>query len=219
MPQQLETVTTETTFLLPAPAGELELLLSPAPEEKNTKTHIAVICHPHPLHGGTMHNKVVTTLSKTFQQLNMQTIRFNFRGVGKSTGAYGEGIGEQEDLLTVIEWVKQQSPSANIWLAGFSFGAYISIRMAAEHTFAGLVSIAPPVNRFPQMALPDISCPWVIVQGDQDEIVPIEAVSTWVEKLPKAPVFISFPETGHFFHGKLSELKSSLIAELKKFAS
>lgn len=202
-------LTKETTFLLPGPAGELEILLSAAPS--SPKKAIAIICHPHPLHGGTMQNKVVTTLAKTFQQLQMQTIRFNFRGVGKSTGTYAEGEGELEDLFAVLEWVKEEDPETAIWLAGFSFGAYIAIRAAAVKTVAGLVTIAPPVNHFPFEETPIISCPWIIVQGEADEVVPATEVLAWIETLDPKPIFVPFPGVGHFFHGSLMELRTALL--------
>lgn len=215
IPQNLKSLTSETTFLLPGPAGELEVMLSPAPQ-KAAKEAIAIICHPHPLHGGTMYNKVVTTLSKTFFQLNMQTVRFNFRGVGQSTGSYGEGRGELLDLYAVLDWVKKMAPQAAIWLAGFSFGANIAIRAVMEkQSFAGLVTIAPPVNHFPLNEPVKITCPWVVVQGDKDDVVPPEAVLTWVETLNPKPVVIRFPEAGHFFHGGLTAMKEALVGELR----
>lgn len=215
IPQSLKTLTAETTFLLPGPVGELEVLLSAAPQESG-KEAMAVICHPHPLHGGTMNNKVVTTLSKAFQLLNMQTVRFNFRGVGKSGGSYGEGWGELQDLYAVLDWVKLLAPEAPIWLAGFSFGAYISIRAATERPVAGLVSVAPPVNHFPFNQPVSIACPWVVVQGDRDEVVPLEAVLAWVESLDPRPELVRFPEAGHFFHGGLTELKEALVGKLRR---
>lgn len=200
----------DITILLPGPAGELETLITP----KTTTNQIAIICHPHPLFSGTMHNKVVTTLSKTFQHLNMQTIRFNFRGVGKSTGSYADGVGEQQDLAFIIEWARQSSPQAEIWLAGFSFGAYISISVAAKNNYAGLVSIAPPVNHFAFDELPVITYPWIIAQGDQDDVVPAVEVYAWIDKLEPQPKVLRFPEAGHFFHGGLTLLKEKLIEEL-----
>lgn len=214
MPENIETLTTESTLLIPGLAGEIEVLLSPAPPI--SKKNLAVICHPHPLYGGTMHNKVVTTLSKTFQQLNMQTIRFNFRGVGGSSGAYGEGDGEQDDLLAVLAWLKLEAPEAKVWLAGFSFGAYIAIRTAAEMSFEGLVTIAPPVNHFKLDNLPEINCPWIVVQGGKDDVVPAAEVLAWLDKLKTKPTLIEFPEAGHFFHGGLTALRESLVSKLSQ---
>ncbi len=211
----LKSLATATTLFIPGPAGDLEVLLSPAPENPHpAQEYFAIICHPHPLFGGTMHNKVVTTLAKTFQQLQIQTLRFNFRGVGQSAGTYAEGEGEQQDLLAIIHWLQQAAPTAGLWLAGFSFGAYIAIRAATKSPCAGLVTIAPPVNHFPLAELPDLTCPWIVVQGDQDEVVPAAEVFAWLEKLTTKPLLIRFPEAGHFFHGQLNELKAALFSKL-----
>lgn len=209
-----KTPTAEAPFLIAGPAGKLEIVLSPPPKDSVARA-TAIICHPHPLHGGTMHNKVVTTLAKTFMELGMQTVRFHFRGVGKSSGSFAEGIGEQEDLLAVINWVKQNSAQMPLWLAGFSFGAYISILIAAKLSVSGLVSVAPPVNRFPFQELPFINCPWMMVQGEQDEVVSYQDVLAWIEKLTVKPQLILFPHATHFFHGHLIELKSSLLEKIK----
>ncbi len=218
-------MTQETHLLLPGPAGELELLFSPVPSGSEQQS-IAVICHPHPLYGGTMNNKVVTTLAKTFLQLNMPTVRFNFRGVGQSAGSYGQAEGELQDLFAVLAWVKETAPQAELWLAGFSFGAYIAIRAAVllqrshslkETALAGLVTVAPPVNHFPLGEPVKITCPWLVVQGGQDEIVPSEAVLAWLADLDPKPRLISFPEAGHFFHGGLTELKQALIEQVSVY--
>lgn len=204
---------TETHFLLPGPVGDLELLTTPTPE-KNPKPATAIICHPHPLHGGTMNNKVVTTLAKTFQELGLKTVRFNFRGIGKSVGNYADGIGELEDLLTVVKWVKTIFPEDKIWLAGFSFGASISIRAAAQMEVAQLVSIAPAVLHYGLQDLPPITAPWVIVQGDKDEVVPPQEVYAWIETLNPKPKLIRMENAGHFFHGQLLELRQHLLSVL-----
>lgn len=205
----------EASFLIPGPVGDLEVLLSPPSSNEGKPRATAVLCHPHPLYGGTMHNKVITTLSKVFAQLGMQTIRFNFRGVEQSAGSFAQGVGEQEDLLAVINWVKQGASNIPLWLAGFSFGAYISILTAAKISVNGLVSIAPPVNRFPFQESLVITCPWVVIQGEQDEVVPAQDVLAWIDRLAIKPQLILFPNATHFFHGHLTELKDTLIEKLK----
>jgi len=135
----------EEIFLLPGPAGDLEVLTTSPAEAKA----VAIICHPHPLFSGTMHNKVVSTLAKTCQELGLRTVRFNFRGVGKSTGTFAEGVGEADDLFAIIQWVQHVCPAEKIWLAGFSFGAAVSIYAATKIHVEKLISIAPPVSRFP----------------------------------------------------------------------
>lgn len=206
--------TTETTFLLPGPAGDIEVLATPAPDDSTRRSAIAVICHPHPLHGGTMTNKVVTTLAKTFRDLGMRTVRFNFRGVGKSTGTHAEGIGETDDLLTVVKWAQSVSPGDELWLAGFSFGAFVSARGATQIETAQLVSIAPQVSRFIETKLPEITCPWVLVQGEEDEVISPSEVYAWIETLKHKPKLIRMSGAGHFFHGKLTELRDRLVEVL-----
>lgn len=219
----------ESTFLIPGPAGDLELITSPIDEAKH-KSAVAVICHPHPLHGGTMNNKVVTTLARAFKDLGLRTVRFNFRGVGKSEGSFAAGIGETDDLLAVINWVKKTCPGDALWLAGFSFGGYVSARVAALYapsnkgdalhepiSVAQLVTIAPQVSRF-KSTYPMITCPWLLVQGEQDEIVSPEEVFEWVETLNPKPIVIRMSGAGHFFHGQLLELRRKLVEVLARNA-
>lgn len=205
----------ESIFLLPGPVGHIEVLATPAPEENQKRSAVAVICHPHPLHGGTMTNKVVTTLAKTFRDLGMRTVRFNFRGVGKSEGTFAEGIGETDDLLAVVKWAQTTCPGDELWLAGFSFGAFVSARAATQIPVAQLVSIAPQVSRFIETKVPEITCPWVLVQGEQDEVISAEEVFAWIETLKHKPILIRMPGAGHFFHGQLTELRERLVGVLE----
>lgn len=197
----------ETIQLIHGPAGQLEVICA-APDA--AKRHAwGIICHPHPLYGGTMHNKVVTTLVKTFQALGLNTVRFNFRGVGQSEGVFDNGVGELDDLYAVIEWV-QRERIADIWLAGFSFGAYIAAKAASEIPVRKLVTIAPPVDNFPMRQLPPILSDWVLVQGMQDEVVPAESVIQWAESRDPQPTIVKFDTATHFFHGQLTELRIRL---------
>lgn len=202
----------ETTQLIQGPAGQLEVILS-KPTGK-AKRAWGIVCHPHPLFGGTMHNKVVTTLVKTFQALGVHTVRFNFRGVGKSEGQFDKGNGELFDLLAVVEWVLREQPDRSIWLAGFSFGAYIAAKAATQIPIAQLVTVAPPVHDFPMKKLPPITAPWILVQGELDEIVPPKKVFAWAEKRNPKPIILKFPNAGHFFHGQLGELRTRLEAAI-----
>ena len=201
----------ETSHLIDGPAGKLELIT--AELKGKPRGAWGIVCHPHPLFGGTMHNKVVTTLAKTFQHLGLNTVRFNFRGVGRSEGKYDEGNGELDDLLTVIDWM-QQEHEQSIWLAGFSFGAYIAAKAATQIPAKKLVTVAPPVQHFPMRELPPIMCPWILVQGEQDDVVPPDEVFAWAEKRHPKPIILRFPEASHFFHGQLGELQSRLEAVL-----
>jgi alpha/beta superfamily hydrolase len=204
----------EATFLLNGPAGDLEVFAT-SPDGATSQTPIGIVCHPHPLHGGTMTNKVVTTLARTLKELNLRTVRFNFRGVGKSVGAFDNGKGESDDLLAIIQWVKEIYPNAPIWLAGFSFGAYIAAKMATQIPIAKLICVAPPVINFSMQDLPAITCPWIVVQGDQDEIVSAEAVFAWAENRNPKPIIIRMHGAGHFFHGQLLEMRRLLDEVLR----
>ncbi|MGE3318114.1 MAG: alpha/beta hydrolase [Candidatus Berkiella sp.] len=196
----------ESHFLIDGEVGHLELLTT-SPE--NQSNGVAVICHPHPLHQGTMTNKVVHTLSRAFHNKHLHTVRFNFRGVGKSEGTFGNSIGEIADLLSVLQWVNRILGKPNVWLAGFSFGAYIAAMGAAKQGCKQLFSIAPAVNHQPYAELPSIDCPWTIIQGEQDEVIAPELVYEWYQRVQKPNMqLIKLPETSHFFHGKLVILRN-----------
>lgn len=208
---------TETLQLIDGPAGKLEVVLGePTGEERHGW---GIVCHPHPLHGGTMNNKVVTTLSKMFQNLGLNTVRFNFRGVGQSAGQFDNGEGELQDLLAVMEWVQKQRTQSEVWIAGFSFGAYIAAKASTLLPMKRLITVAPPVENFPMKNLPPILTPWILAQGEKDEVVPATAVIEWAESLDPTPVIIRFPEAGHFFHGQLGELRSRIEEALQQFKS
>ena len=193
---------------IPGPAGALEALTAcPAADPVAA---IAVILHPHPLYGGTMQNKVVHTLARAFGELGMASVRFNFRGVGASAGSFAHGVGETEDALAVIDWVRTQRPGAPVWLAGFSFGAYVALRAAASARVSGLITVAPAVNLYDFSALSNPACPWLLIQGEADEVVPVEAVRAWLSGLMPRPQTLFLPGASHFFHGRLNDLKSAL---------
>src|SRR3990167_159180 len=131
----------EQQFTIPGAIGRLEIITMRSQAQDKAVT--AIICHPHPLHGGTMHNKVVHTIAKAFKDLGIKSVRFNFRGIGASEGSYGQGLGEVEDALAIVDWVKKVCPHDEIWLAGFSFGAYIAAQTATRISPAQLITIAP----------------------------------------------------------------------------
>lgn len=209
----ITTPTREITQLIEGPAGKLQVAVGEAIGQE--RRAIAVVCHPHPLHGGTMHNKIVTTLAKTFQGMGVTTIRFNFRGVMESEGRFANGEGELEDLLAVINWIQKEKGDKELWLGGFSFGSYVVAKAASQIPVNKLVTIAPPVEHFPLKDLPPITCPWILVQGELDDIVPPQAVFAWAESRNPRPVIIRFKEAGHFFHGQLAELRMQIEEALK----
>jgi hypothetical protein len=199
------------SFLLPGPVGDLEVACEPAETRaKSPPAGIAVICHPHPLHGGTMHNKVVTIIERSLRELGLDTVRFNFRGIGKSAGTFDEGEGESDDLASVVRWARTVRPEAPLWLAGFSFGSYVALRNAKPLDADALITIAPPVGRweFDAIDLPD--CPWLVVQGEEDEVVDPQLVFDWVESLDVSPHLVRMPETSHFFHRRLMDLRGAV---------
>lgn len=199
------------SFFIQGPVGQLE---AKAAEGKNRPTRAkvsVVICHPHPVYGGTMENKVVTTLFRAFRELGAYVVRFNYRGVGQSDGQYSAGIGETDDLKAICAWIKKERPTDELWLAGFSFGSYIVARAANEVNSAQLLTIAPAVEHFDFDNIEYPKCPWFIIQGTVDEIVPPELVFAWVDKQQNPPHLLRYIDTGHFFHGRLTDLKETLI--------
>jgi alpha/beta superfamily hydrolase len=195
-----------TALTLCGPAGALEAAVD-VPEAAEARAGVAIICHPHPQHGGSLRNKVVTMLERSLRESGLDTVRFNFRGVGESEGEYDEGDGESGDLVAVAQWVRRVHPGDALWLAGFSFGSYVALRTARSLAANALITVAPPVGRwdFDGVAVPE--CPWLIVQGEDDEVVEPQAVFEWVDTLDPRPVLVRMPETGHFFHRRLMDLR------------
>ena len=193
---------------LDGPAGRLEAILEVPPE--TDPVAVAVVLHPHPQYGGTMHNKVAHTLARSFSRQGFAALRFNFRGTEGSEGEYDAGQGELDDALAAIKWLRERYPGKPLWIGGFSFGAAIGIRAAIEAAPAGLISVAPAVSRFAAGLEQQPECPWLIVQGDADELVDIEETIAWVDSLAPGPELLVFPGTTHFFHGKLVELREAV---------
>ena len=189
------------------PAGNLEVACALPVDEI---VGIAIICHPHSLFGGAMGNKVVTTLERFFRERSFATTRFNFRGVGASEGTFDDGIGESDDLQTVVQFARRYFPDAKLILAGFSFGSFVAARMANALNAAQLLSIAPPVGKWDFAALDRPRMPWTIVQGELDEVVEPQAVYDFVAQTQPTPTLIRLPDATHFFHGKLLELRTAL---------
>lgn len=202
-------------IVIPGPAGELEGILEE--EAGATPTCFGVVCHPHPLQGGTMTNKVVHTIARAFNECGAPTLRFNYRGVGNSAGSYDAGVGETEDALAAIRWARQRWPQAALWLAGFSFGGGVALRAALRADVARLITVAPAAAREAAPAtLP--TCPWLVIQGDADDVIEPDAVTQWVQSMQgraHAPTYELMPGAGHFFHGRLPELRDTVRSWLK----
>ena len=187
------------------PAGKLEVVLG-VPTQ--TPRGIALVCHPNPLQGGTLDNKVVQTLAKAFFALDYVAVRFNFRGVGQSAGTFDEGAGETDDALAALEHARARFGAAlPIALAGFSFGAFVQTRVAHRMRATGLVLVGPAVNRFPVEQVPANT---IVVHGEIDDVVPLADVFAWAR--PQELPVVVFPGCGHFFHGRLPQLARIVTA-------
>jgi uncharacterized protein len=194
---------------IPGPAGALEAVVEQP--EQSDGTRFGVVCHPHPVYGGALTNKVVHTIARALNELGIATIRFNFRGVGASEGTFDEARGETEDALAVIEWGKSRWPGSSLWLGGFSFGGGIAIRVAARVPVEQLILVAPAVR------LVDVSgavphCPTLVVQGDADETVDPKSVLSWASTLDPPPKIAVLPGVEHFFHGRLHDLRDTILS-------
>jgi hypothetical protein len=175
---------------------------------------IALLLHPHPQHGGTMHNKVVYTLNQAFLKGGFSTMRFNFRGVGRSQGVYGRGEGELQDAASALDWLQQTNPNAaSCWVAGFSFGAWIGMQLLMRRPeIDRFIAVAPPANVFDFTFLAPCPSSGLIVQGDKDEVVPEESVVKLVDKLAKQrDIRVDYrviKGANHFFTDRLDKLEA-----------
>jgi alpha/beta superfamily hydrolase len=195
------------------PDGRLEGRYHPS---KRSNAPIALLLHPHPQHGGTMNNKIVYALYQAFRKLDFTVLRFNFRGVGRSQGAYDRGEGELSDAASALDWMQSYNPNAEqCWVAGFSFGAWIGMQLLMRRPeIDGFVSIAPPANQHDFGFLAPCPASGLIVQGDKDEIVPHESVQKLVNKLSQQrDIKIDYrviPGANHFFTNYLEPLSAHL---------
>ncbi|MFZ2652800.1 MAG: alpha/beta fold hydrolase [Burkholderiaceae bacterium] len=194
---------------VPGPAGDIECAVD-APD--STPLGTALVCHPHPVHGGTLDNKVVQTLARAFVALGWRSVRFNFRGVGASLGHWDEGIGEIDDAMAVLAALRD--PALPLILAGFSFGGYVAAsaaqRLLGSDKPSRLVLVAASTRAHHLPAVPPDS---VVIHGESDDVVPLAATLDWAR--PQSLPVIVFPGVGHFFHGQLALLKSVLLAQLQ----
>jgi len=195
------------------PEGRIEGRYSHS-EKKNAP--VALVLHPHPMHGGTMNNKVVYNLYHAFLRNDFSVLRINFRGVGRSQGKFDNGIGELTDAASALDWLQQQNPNAStFWVGGFSFGAWIAMQLLMRRPeIAGFIAISPPVNKYDFSFLAPCPAPGLIVQGDQDSVVSEEAVADFVEKLSKQRnANIDYQVVhgaDHFFRTTMDELNTHL---------
>ncbi len=196
------------------PAGDIECAIDlPGDSDHPVQPRgWSLICHPHPQHGGTMDNKVVQTVARALLQLGFQSVRFNYRGVGASQGQWDEGRGELADTLAVLRALR---PHGVPWvLAGFSFGAYMAsealTQLSEDEKPRNLLLVGPSTQR---QVIPNVPADSIVIHGELDEVVPLSATMNWAR--PQSLPVIVFPGVGHFFHGQLALLRSTVVQQLK----
>jgi hypothetical protein len=205
----------ETPHQLAGPCGALEALFLDQPEPRG----LALICHPNPVQGGTMLNKVVSTLQRTARDAGYATLRFNYRGVGASAGAHDMKTGEIDDAEVAAHWLRERHPALPLVLLGFSFGGYVAAMLAARLSNQGigipqLFMVAPAVPRLPADFAFPAGTQLTVIQPEQDEVIDPAAVFAWSEAQQHPHELLKVAECGHFFHGKLTDLKDLLLPRL-----
>lgn len=203
--------------LLEGPAGVIETLIA-APRGPAPPRGYAVICHPHPLFGGAMSNKVTYTLASIALKAGFYALRFNFRGVGRSAGLHDEARGETEDTLWLAEQLRARLPGLPLLLAGFSFGSFVSLKAAAAARPAALISIAPPFGKYfgGEAPPPHPGCPWLVVHSRDDEVVPFAETEDILRQYRPMPEIHIVDGAGHFFHGRLQEITDVALPFLQR---
>ncbi|QXI29461.1 alpha/beta hydrolase [Pseudomonas vanderleydeniana] len=205
----------ETAFFIDGPVGQLEALYLDNPEPRG----LALICHPNPVQGGTMLNKVVSTLQRTARDAGLITLRFNYRGVGASAGSHDMGSGEVDDAEAAAQWLLAKHPDLPLTLFGFSFGGFVAASLGGRLEARGqslkhLFMVAAAVMRLrAEDRLPE-SCPLTLIQPEADEVIDPQVVYDWSAALDRPHELLKVAECGHFFHGKLTDLKDLLLPRL-----
>jgi len=208
-------LTRETPVLIDGPVGQLEALYLDSAEPRG----LALLCHPNPVQGGTMLNKVVSTLQRTARDAGLVTLRFNYRGVGASAGSHDMGTGEVEDALAAARWLRAQYPELPLTLLGFSFGGFVAASLGGQleaqgAKLSGLFMVAPAVMRLLEQYPLPASCPITVIQPETDEVIDPQLVYNWSNDLSRPHELLKVAECGHFFHGKLPELKELVAPRL-----
>ncbi|MEZ5500601.1 MAG: alpha/beta fold hydrolase [Steroidobacteraceae bacterium] len=198
------------------PAGPIEALLENPLSETAAASRFAVVCHPHPLHGGTMTNKVAHMLARALNDAGIPVLRFNFRGVGASAGVFDEGRGETQDALAVIRHGRERFAGAALVLAGFSFGGYVALAAAAEADAQVLITVAPAVSRFGAETFAAPAIPWLLLMGTADELIDWQEMRSWAQAQAHPPECRWLEGASHFFHGRLTELRQAVVDFVQK---
>jgi alpha/beta superfamily hydrolase len=205
----------ENPVLIDGPVGQLEALYLDLEEAKG----VALICHPNPVQGGTMLNKVVSTLQRTARDAGLITLRFNYRGVGASAGTSDMAQGEVDDAEAVAQWLRDKHPDLPLTLFGFSFGGFVAAALggrleAKGETLNHLFMIAPAVMRIADFSALPQNGPLTLIQPENDEVIDPQLVYDWSDALPRPHELLKVAECGHFFHGKLTDLKDLVLPRL-----
>ncbi|ATR84681.1 alpha/beta hydrolase [Pseudomonas sp. HLS-6] len=205
----------ETPVFIDGPVGQLEALYLDVADARG----VALLCHPNPVQGGTMLNKVVSTLQRTARDAGYITLRFNYRGVGASAGSHDMGSGEVDDAQAVAAWVREKHPELPLTLFGFSFGGFVAASLGGRLEATGvplarLFMVAPAVMRLSANDVLPQGCPLIVIQPDTDEVVAPQLVYDWSAALSRPHELLKVAECGHFFHGKLTDLKDLVLPRL-----
>ncbi|HET9919544.1 MAG TPA: alpha/beta fold hydrolase [Ktedonobacteraceae bacterium] len=193
---------------IPTPQGHLEGILKPE-EQGVTPVYAGLVCHPHPLYGGTMDNKVVFKVAQVMQLVGMPALRFNFRGVGHSTGSYDEGRGEMDDVRYALDFLSRRYPGLPVVLAGFSFGSWVGLRVAAaDDRVQAMIGLGVPARSFNGDTLSGSHKPKLIIQGTEDELAPYALTEKWFEQVPAPKSLVAIPGADHFFQNRLEEVQA-----------
>jgi alpha/beta superfamily hydrolase len=196
--------------VISGPAGKLEAIYKPGDAERTAPRHAAVICHAHPLHGGTMHYKLIFRIARAFDELGFPTLRFNFRGVGGSEGSFDEGRGEREDVKAAVDWLAERHPGVDLVVSGFSFGAWTGLPVGcADARVTHVVGLGVPARAYtPELT----SCakPKLLIHGTRDEFGPMAQLNSWFADLPEPKRLVRIEGADHFFEGRREEMARAI---------
>lgn len=196
---------------IPTPQGHLEGILKPESEGVEPR-YVAVVCHPHPLYGGTMHNKVVFKVAQTLQMLHIPALRFNFRGVGHSSGVYDEGRGEMDDVRAALEFMSRRYAGIPAIIAGFSFGAFVGLRVAAiDDRVQAMIGLGVPARWLENDTFLGGGKPKLFIHGTADDVAPYEATRKWFESVPAPKIMVAIEGADHFFQDRLDEVRATIV--------
>lgn len=199
---------------LNGPAGPLQCTVS-LPSRPASPAGVAIVCHPHPLYGGSQDNKVVTTLARCCLEAGLTVARFNFRGVGESQGHFDQGEGETEDALAVLDWLLTATDARSHAVLGFSFGGMVATRVAGLRRPRQLVTVAPALHALDSESLPGPDCPWLLVHGQDDDVVDCEETLARARQMQAAVEVRLMEGVGHFYHGRLGDLHDLVTPVLR----